>query len=303
MERLDCDRMFVAVLDAGSFAGAATRLGTSPAQASKRVSRLEAELGVQLITRTTRALSATEAGLAYYERIKPLLDEYEAIEADIRSASSAPSGKLRLTAPISFGTTELAPVLIAFAQAYPDIQLDVSFADRLASLVDEGFDAAVRIGKPADSSLIARRLAPSRIVVAAAPAYLAQHGTPQTPADLTQHTCIIDTNFRDPYQWQFRTGAGRSEAVTVTGQIRFANAHACLAATVAGLGIARLPDFVAAPALRDGTLVPLLADCEDQPAAVYAIYPAGRHVARKVRVLVDFLVAHYQGEAPWNQGW
>lgn len=303
MERLDCDRMFVAVLDAGSFAGAAARLGTSPGQASKRVSRLEAELGVQLITRTTRALSATEAGLAYYERIKPLLEEYDALDADTRNASSAPSGKLRLTAPISFGTTELAPVLIAFAQAYPDIQLDVSFADRLTSLVDEGFDAAVRIGKPADSSLIARRLAPSRILVAAAPAYLAARGTPQSPADLANHTCIIDTNFREPFQWHFRTGKGRGESVTVTGQIRFANAHACLAATLAGIGIARLPSFVAAPALREGSLVPLLREQEDAPAAVYAVYPAGRHVARKVRVLVDFLVAHYRGEAPWDRGW
>ncbi len=299
MERLDCDRMFVAVLDAGSFAAGAARLNTSPAQASKRLSRLEAELGVQLITRTTRALAATEAGLAYYERIKPLLEAYDTLDADVRNASGAPTGTLRLTAPISFGTAELAPVLIAFAQAYPDIQLDVSFSDRLVNLVDDGFDAAVRIGKPADSSLVARRLAPSRIVLAASPAYLQAHGAPRTPAELAGHTCIIDTNFRDPFQWRFRP----NETVTVSGRIRFANAHACVAAAQAGLGIARLPSFVAGPALREGSLVPVLGDVEDTPAALYAVYPTGRHLARKIRVLVDFLVAHYQGEAPWDRGW
>lgn len=166
MERLDYDRMFVAVMERGSFAQAAARLGTSSGQASKLVSRLEAGLGVRLLNRTTRALSPTEVGQAYFEGIKQLLEDLDALDESIKNRSGAASGKLRLTAPMSFGTTQLAPALIDFAQLYPGIDLDVSFNDRVVNLVDEGFDAGVRIGNPSDSSLIARKLCSSRVVIA-----------------------------------------------------------------------------------------------------------------------------------------
>ncbi len=304
MDRLECDRMFVAVIDTGSFAAAAARLGTSSGQASKLVSRLEASLGVQLIMRTTRALSLSEAGRAYYERVKSLLDEFDTLDATVRNASRAPSGRLRITAPITFGTTQLAPVLNQFAMAFPDINLDVSFSDRTVNLVDEGFDAAVRIGRPDDSSLIARKLCAARIVLVAASSYLDRRGVPATPADLAAHDCIIDTNFRDPLTWRFRDRSGSQPLVTeVRGRIQFSNAEACVAAAEAGLGIARVPSFVAGALLRLHTVHPLLIDFEDEPRGLYAVYPPARHLALKVRVLVDFLADAFRGQPGWDKGW
>ena len=304
MERLDCDRMFVAVLDGGSFASAAQRLGTSSGQASKLVSRLEAELGVQLIKRTTRALAPTEVGLAYYERIKPLLDEFDALDASVRNASGAPAGRLRLTAPMSFGTLQLTPALLDFARAFPDIQLDVSFSDRVVNLVDEGFDAAIRIGTPGDSSLIARRLCDMRLVLVAADGYLERRGVPAEPGDLVAHDCILDTNLRDLPNWPFRLpGQAAPVTVAVAGRLRFSSGEACLAAAEAGLGIAYLPSFIAGPSLRAGTVRRLLADLEGPPHGLYALYPPSRHLALKVRVLVDFLATCYRGAPIWDQGW
>lgn len=229
MDRLLSDRMFIAVIEAGSFTDAAARLGTSSGQASKLVARLEAELGVQLLNRTTRSVSPTEAGQAYFDRLRPLVDEFDTLDLTIRNISRAPKGRLRLTAPLTFGTLELTTHLHDFATRYMDIALDVSFSDRVVSLVDEGFDIAVRIGRPDDSSLIARKLCEVRIVVVGAPAYLDRCPAPASPSDLAQHACIIDTNFRDPNRWSF--GAAESEQmVPVRGRIRYSNAEACLRA-------------------------------------------------------------------------
>jgi DNA-binding transcriptional LysR family regulator len=303
MERLDCDRMFVAVVEAGSFSKAADRLGVSSGQASKLVSKLETALGVQLLKRTTRALQPTEAGRGYFERIKPLLTEFDALDAAVRDQSRTATGNLRVSVPVSFGTVQLAPALIEFARTFPDIQLDVSFSDRSVNLVDEGFDLAVRIGAPTDSSLIVRKLCDMRVVIAAAPAYLDAQGEPAEPAALADRDCIIDSNFREPLIWRFRHKNGVQTAVTVSGRLRFSNAEACLAAAEAGLGIARIPSFIAGPRFRSHSLKPLLLPFEDGPYGVHVLYPAGRHLALKVRVLVDFLAARYRGEPNWDQGW
>jgi DNA-binding transcriptional LysR family regulator len=296
--------MFIAVIDCGSFAAAATRLGTSTGQASKLVSRLEADLGVQLMKRTTRALSLSEAGRAYYERMKSLLEEFDALDASVRNASGAPSGRLRLTAPITFGTTQLSPILNHFANAFPDIQLDVSLSDRVVNLVDEGFDAAIRIGHPNDSTLIAKKLCVARIVIVAAPSYLEGRGIPAKPADLSKHDCIIDTNFRDPHLWQFRTPHDRgSSLIEVSGRIRFSNAEACVSAAEAGLGVARVPSFVAGERLRDKKLQVVLEEFEDEPRGLYVVYPPSRHLALKVRVMIDFLANAFRGEPRWDVGW
>lgn len=304
MDRLECDRMFAAVIDTGSFAAAASRLGTSTGQASKLVSRLEKDLGVQLIMRTTRALSLSEVGRAYYERIKSIIEDFDSLDASVRNASGAPSGKLRITAPITFGTTQLAPVLISFATAFPEIQLDVSFSDRVVNLIDEGFDAAIRIGKPADSTLIVRRLCAVRIVLVASPSYLTAKSVPAAPVNLGDHDCIIDTNFRDPLSWRFRIGSDQQPFTTdVQGRLHFSNAEACVAAAEAGLGIARVPSFVAGARLRAGTVSPVLGDYEEEPRGLYAVYPPARHLALKVRVLVDFLANAFRGQPEWDDGW
>lgn len=302
MNRLDCDRMFVAVMEAGSFAGAAQRLGTSSGQASKLVSRLEAELGVRLINRTTRAIAPTEAGRAYFERLRPLLEEFDALDLAIRDGAGAPSGRLRLTAPLTFGALELTPALNEFACRYPEIALDVEFSDRIVRLVDEGFDIAVRVGRPEDSSLVSRKLCDMRLVAVAAPSYLDRKGEPAAPEDLAEHDCVIDANFRDPNRWGFGGGEGE-RLVSVRGRVRYSNAEACLSAAEAGLGIAYVPAFVAGEALRQGRVKRVLAAFEAKPFGVYALYPHSRHLAGKVRALVEHLVARYRGAPAWEEGW
>lgn len=295
MDRLACDRMFVSVLDTGSFAAAARRLQTSSGQASRLVARLEADLGVQLLNRTTRALAPTEAGQVYYERMKDLLAEMEALEVSVRSQSGLAAGRLRVSAPVTFGTRRLVPLMMRFAADYPAIRLDVQFSDRVVNLLEEGFDLAVRVGMAPDSSLIARRLGETRLITLAAPSYLAARGLPERPEDLAGQDLILDSNMRDPTRWSFR-GA---EPVGVTGRLRFSNAEACLSAALSGFGIARLPDFIAGDALRSGTLMPVLAEFEPEAIPIHVVWPPGRHLAGKVRAMVDALARDFgRGENP-----
>jgi DNA-binding transcriptional LysR family regulator len=303
VDRLESARMFVAVMEAGSFTRAAERLGTSSGQASKLVSRLEAELGVRLLNRTTRAVSPTQAGQAYFDRLRPLLEEFDNLDLSVRDTSQTPRGRLRLTAPLTFGTLELATVLNDFASRYPDIELDVSLSDRLVNLVDEGFDLAVRVGRPGDSSLIARKLCDVRIVVVGSPGYLERRGEPLVPQDLARHDCIIDTNFREPTRWPFKDADGTAVAVPVSGRIRYSNAEACLRAAEAGLGLACVPSFVAGASVRAGKVRRLLRVFETEAYGVHALYPHSRHLAAKVRVLVDFLIERHRGTPHWEKGW
>ncbi|MFC0281984.1 LysR family transcriptional regulator [Falsigemmobacter intermedius] len=289
MDRLACDRMFVSVLDTGSFAAAARRLQTSTGQASRLVARLEADLGVQLLNRTTRALAPTEAGQVYYERMKDLLAEMEALETSVRSQSGLAAGRLRVSAPVTFGTRRLVPLMMRFAADYPAIRLDVQFSDRVVNLLEEGFDLAVRVGMAPDSSLIARRLGETRLITLAAPAYLEARGLPERPEDLAGHDLILDSNMRDPTRWSFR-GA---EPVGVTGRLRFSNAEACLTAALSGFGITRLPDFVAGEALASGALREVLSEFEPAAIPIHVVWPPGRHLAGKVRALVDALAQDF----------
>jgi DNA-binding transcriptional LysR family regulator len=294
--------MFAAVMETGSFVAAADRLGTSSGQASKLVSRLEGALGVRLLNRTTRAVAPTEAGQAYFDRLRPLLEAFDDLDRSVRNIAQVPKGRLRLTAPLTFGELELVPALNDFAARFPEIALDVAFSDRLVNLVDEGFDMAVRIGRPEDSSLVIRRLCDVRIIVVGTPAYLERHGEPAMPDDLAHHDCIVDTNFRDPDRWPFDL-RDRVQIVSVSGRIRYANAQACLAAAEAGLGLARVPAFVAGEAIRSGRVRRLLAAYEPEPYGIHAVYPHSRHLAAKIRVLVDFLADRYRGKPAWEAGW
>ena len=302
MQRLECERMFAAVMETGSFVQAARRLGTSSGQASKLVSRLEADLGARLLNRTTRALSPTEVGQAYYERIRAVIEELDALGEAVKNRSGSVSGRLKLTAPLSFGTKQLVPALVTFATRFPEVSLDVSFSDRQVNLVDEGFDAALRIGHQGDASLVMRKLCESRIVVVASPAYLARHAVPSTPQDLAALDCVVDTNFKDRDTWHFRV-ADKPVTVSVRGRIHLSNADACVAAAEAGLGITQVPSFVAGDAIHDGRLVPLLRGLEPPAVPVQVVYPPGRHLAPKVRAMVDFLAERFRGEPEWDKGW
>lgn len=287
MDRLAAERMFLKVVETGAFASAATRLGTSAGQASKLIARLESDLGVKLLNRTTRALSLTEAGQAYADRLRGLVEAFDDLATEVQNAAVAPRGRIRLTAPLSFGTIRLAPLLARFATDFPDLGLDVQFTDRIVNLVDEGFDAAIRVGTPTESTLTGRRLCSAQVVLVAAPSYLARFGSPATPDALRTHLCIIDTNFRDPHHWPFRGGV----RVPVAGRLAFSNASACLAAAEAGLGIACLPDFVTEASLAAGRVQAVLTDHLDAPLGVFVLYPGGRHLPAKVRVLVDFMAS------------
>lgn len=303
MEKLDSGRMFVAVMETGSFVAAAQRLGTSHGQASKLITRLEHDLGVQLFKRSTRALSPTDIGRAYYDRLKVLLDEYDSLHDSILNASESPSGKLRISAPVTFGSTQLTPSLIAFAQRFPNIELDVSFTDRQVNIVDEGFDLALRIGMLPDSSLIARKLTDIRVITVASPGYIIERGEPESWLQLSGHDCIVDTNFRDAFKWPFLDNNNVMQELHVTARLRFSNAEVCLQAACAGLGIARLPTFVAGEKLRSKEVVPVLAMSEVPPLGLFAIYPPAKHLARKSRALIDFLSAALSGHPVWDQGW
>jgi len=301
MERLDDIRAFVSVAEVLSFAEGARRRRLSAAQISKLVARLEDRLGARLLNRTTRDVSLTDTGRAYLDRARVLLDDYDTLQSSVRDLKG-PRGLIKVSAPVAFGAAQLEPALLDFARTWPEVGLEVGFTDRLVNLVEEGLDMAIRISQLADSSLIARRLAPVRLVTCASPAYLEREGEPQSPSDLVNREVIVDLNVSDPALWVFGQAGNRSE-VRVQGRLRFASADACVAAARAGFGIARSPAFVAAEHLRAGTLRSILKAFEPEPLYVHALYPHARHLAQRVRALVDFLVQRFSGEPNWHQGW
>ena len=276
--------------DASSFAAGARALSVTPAHVSKVVAQLEARLGARLLARTTRSVKLTDVGRAYAERVRGLADEFDAVEASVRDASARPAGVLRLSVPLVFGTSHMQALLLEFASRYPELGLEVSYADRMVHLIDEGFDAALRIGVLADSSLVAVRLGATRLVVVGAPGYFAAHGVPETPEALARHHAILDMVMRDRSMWRFARG-GRAFEVRVSGRLSFGRADACVAAAVAGFGVAYAPEFAAEADIAAGRLLVVLADFALPALPIHIVYPHARHLAAKVRVLVDFLKA------------
>ncbi|MGM0559591.1 MAG: LysR family transcriptional regulator [Pseudomonadota bacterium] len=293
--------VFVNVVESGSFSAAARNLNLSKSAVSKTISRLEEGLGTRLLNRTTRKLSLTEAGRSYYEGCRRMLNEAEAANQAVHRLSDAPRGTLRVNLPMSFGTLQVAPLLPLFLQRFPEIDLDAAFDDRPVDLVEEGYDMAIRIGVLSDSSLIARRLAPNRRVLCAAPSYLEEQGAPQSPEALAAHSCLLYSYQASGDSWRL-IGPDGERRIRVSGRLRLNNGEAIRAAAVAGLGIAYLPTFIAGTDLQAGRLVPILPDwMDDGLGAVHAVYPAGRHLSPKVRVFIDFLAEHFGKEPSWDQ--
>lgn len=299
MDRLAADRMFAQVVRKGSFSAAADRLGTSPGQASKLVSKLEEHLGVRLLNRTTRAIALTAEGEAYFTRIATILDEIDDLDDSLRDAGRDPRGTLRLTAPLTFGVNQLCPALADFARLHPGISLDVQFTDNIMGLAENGLDAAIRVGQPRDSALRARKLATMRIQIVAAPDYLAEHGTPAHPSDLAGHQIITDMNFARPDDWVFDQ-AGTALTLNLPGRLRFSNAEACVTAAAAGLGITRVPDFISARAIGAGRLSAVLSDYTAGESGIYAMTPPGRHMPSRLRLLLDFLRQRWGPDHRWG---
>ncbi|MEO1191453.1 MAG: LysR family transcriptional regulator [Pseudomonadota bacterium] len=291
---------FAAVVEAGSFTAAAGSRGLSKAALSRHVAQLEDRLGLRLLNRTTRRISLTEAGRAFYEGCQRMLAEAEGAEAQVTALAASPRGVLRLAAPMSFGQVHLTPLLGPFLEACPELKLDLVLGDRSVDLVEEGFDAAVRIGQLADSSLIARRLCDLSATVCAAPAYLRAEGLPLEPQDLKTHNCLHYSYARGGRTWRFLRG-GESESVEVAGRVEANNGDTLLALAEAGQGIVRLPTFFTAEALRAGRLVALLPGwTAEEVGAISVVYPARRNAPPKLRAFLDFMATHLSDPPPWD---
>ena len=303
LEHLTAMAVFARVVEEGSFSEAARGLGLSKSAVSKQVGRLEDRLGVRLLNRTTRQLSLTEAGTAFYEGCRQLVHDAEAAEAAVTHLAGAPRGTLRVNAPMSFGQEHVAPALPDFLQRYPELSVEMQLNDRTVDLVEEGYDLAVRIGTLPDSSLIARRLAPVNSVVCAAPDYLERHGRPGHPRELKDHQCLIYTYLSWGREWRFKGPEGELR-VPLKGRLEINNGDALLAAARQGFGIVMMPTFLAGDDLRAGRLEPLLTDwCREAGAAVYAVFPASRNLSPKVRVFVDYLAEVFGQQQPyWDRG-
>ena len=280
---------FVRVVDAGSFSDAARHWGRSKAVVSKYVNALEAHLGVQLLRRTTRSLSLTEAGRAYRERCTDVLGEIQSLEASVRESAAAPRGPLRVTAPPGLASHYLDVMTKDFLARFPEVSLDLDLTHRIVDLVEENIDVAIRVTDPRDSSLVARRIAPVPILAVAAPAYLRRRGLPKQPPDLSEHDCLVDTNFVDQQRWRFRKG-NKTETVTVHGPVRVNNPDAIVGLAVAGLGIALVPDFAVREALQRGSLREVLPGTVALRWSILAVYPRRRYLPLRVRAYVDHLV-------------
>ncbi len=294
MDTLTRMRAFIDVVEAEGFSAAARKIGRSKALLSKYVRELEDELGALLLNRTTRQFSLTEAGHTYYRRASEIVREVDSLADAVRESSGDVRGRIKLSAPRTFADADIGQSLIDFAKQHPDIVLEIHLDDRFVDMVEEGFDLAVRITRLENSSLIARRLAPFSVRICAAPGLIAAKGMPTRPQELAKLPCIIDTNGRWLSNWPFRGEESDTISVAVSGPMEVNSPIAARAAAVAGLGFAVLPDFIAAPEIASGRLMPVLDDRVLQGGGIFAVYPHRRYLPAKVRVLVDFLAQWFR---------
>lgn len=281
-------QVFAAVADNGSFVGAAQSLGLSKPAVSRHVAELETRLGVRLLHRTTRRLSLTPEGSAFHVRCKALLADLESAEVEVTQRADRAIGVLKVNVPVSYGVRCLAPWWGRFMALHPQVQLDVTLSDRFVDLVEEGFDLAVRIGRLGDSSLVSRRLGTTRLVLCAAPSYLERHGTPSHPTELVGHHTIGYSLLSDGDQWRF-DGPEGAVVVKVVPRLWSNSGDTCCAVARSGGGLVLKPCFLVADDLASGALQEVLPGWRAPELGIHAVYPSRRHLAPKVRLLVDFL--------------
>jgi len=294
---------FVRVMESGSITAAAERLNLSKSVISKRITDLEAALGVELFQRSTRQIRPTENGDAFYERMVPLINEINHTAESLSAERiSSLRGQLRITTPMSFGAMYLGPVIAEFARRHPDLELAIDYEDRLVDLVQGGYDIGIRIGHLRDSSLRARKLCECPRVVVCSPSYIEAHGQPKTVAELADHQCIDYAYVHANRLWQFEAAAkgGPPVSVSMRSRIVINNGGALRDMAIAGLGIVSLPLFLAADALRQGALVQILPGYRQPPYTISAIYPPTQHVSTKVRAFIDFLIEFFAPPLPWE---
>lgn len=292
--------IFVRSVDEGSFSGAARAMDLTPSAVSKQISALEDRLGVRLFNRTTRHISLTEAGQAFYERCNRIMAEIEEAEETASSLQDQVRGTLRVSATAAFARVEVLPLLKEFLDRYPDLSIQIELTDRPVDVVEEGLDAAIRLHEQVDDpSLVARKLAVNRRIICAAPSYLERHGIPSAPEELLHHNCLTLYTVSRFNDWEFE-GTDGNRVLHVAGNFQANTADALYKAAIAGIGLARLSTWLVAPDIRAGRLVSVLPQYTHEKSAYYALYPHRRHLSRKVRAFVDFLVEKFTPMPPWE---
>jgi DNA-binding transcriptional LysR family regulator len=301
MDRLTGMAVFVAAVDEGSFAAAARRFGLSAAMAGKYVSAMEAQLNARLLQRSTRRLSLTDVGHAYYERCKRILDAYDEANREASDAHGTARGVLRVAAPVTFGAMHLGEVLARYMEQFPHVNVEVALSDRYVDLLESGVDVAVRIGRLRDSALIARRLAPCRMVICASPDYIARNGMPRSPDDLRQAPRLTFSEAVSVGDWTLFDSERRAHVIDGPCRLAANNTQMLLAAALAGAGVVYGPTFVFGEQIACGKLVELLPEYQASELAIQAVYPSARHLPLKVRHFLDYLAAAFGDEPPWDR--
>jgi DNA-binding transcriptional LysR family regulator len=296
MDTLTCMKVFTTVAGAGSFTEGSKRLNMSRAMVSKYVLHLEEHLGTRLLNRTTRRLSLTESGSAYYDRCLQIISDVEEAEQAAGQLTSRPRGTLKITMPVAFGLHRLGPLIANYVALHSEVKLDISLNDRYLDLVEEGFDLAIRIGTLPESRLIARKLGVVRSVVCASPEYLKQHGNPVQPEDLAHHSCLGYTYTNSGNEWHLKRG-DTEKTIHTTGTIKANNGDMLRLAALNGAGLILQPLFIVEEDLQVGRLVRVLANYTSNEFGIYAVYPSRKHLSAKVRTFVDFLVDRLKVQA------
>lgn len=300
MDRYENMNTFVHVVEAGGISSAADRTGVAKSVISRRLTELEAHLGVQLFHRTTRQMNLTDTGQAFYSQCVRILADIVEAELATSQHHGALKGNLKVAVPLSFGLMHLGPAIREFLQLHPEVEFDLDFNDRQVDIVAEGFDLAIRIASLPDSSLIARRLAPVRSVVCASPAYLERMGKPQTPQELVHHRCLVYNLTANYENWNFFTTDGQIIKTRIAPYLKASNGQFLRDAAVAGLGIMLMPTFIVYQEIASGALIPLLTEYRRPQLEAYAIYPQTRHLSQRVRAWVDFLIKRFEGVPYWD---
>ena len=294
-------RVFTAVVDTGSFARAAEKLELSRGMTSRYVAQVEAHLGVRLLNRTTRRLSLTEAGNDYYQRATQVLALVEEAEQAASHEAAEPRGTLRINASVAFGARHMGTLISAYLRRYPEVRVDLTLNDRIVDLVEEGFDVAVRIARRIDPGLVARRIAPARMIACASPAYLRQSGAPKTPADLVRHNCLTYAYAGAQNEWRFTRGK-REQTVKVGGTLHANNGDILSRAAADGLGVTVQPTFLIDGLFREKKLMRVLEGWEADSLTIFAVYPSRQFLPAKVRSFIDFMLEHFGDKSSWDRG-
>jgi len=293
---------FTAVVEAGTFSAASERLGVAKSVVSRRISQLERRLGSRLLHRTTRRLALTDTGKNFYQRAVQILADLDDAEQSVTEETAELRGSLKLAAPLSFGLKHLSDAITDFLNVHPAIELNLDLNDRNINLVEEGFDMAVRIGEQKDSTLVAKRLGTAHIVTCASRTYLERHGEPTHPDELHTHIGLQYSNINYKQQWRYVTPEGKTIYAQPQIRIRANNGEALAAAASAGLGITTGPTFILSRHIREGSLVSILNEYQRPSMGIYAIYPPGRLIPRRIQVFSDFLAGRYGDHPYWDDG-